>query len=884
MPKPIIRAVFKRELKSWFSNPTGYVFIVFFVFLAALAMVGSERFFSLNLANLDTLTGLYFYLLLFFIPAVSMGIWSTERSNGTQELLFTLPARDFQILMGKYLAVAAIYTVSLAFTLALPAGLWFMGDPDWGLIASTYLGYWLVGLMLISVAMIGSQLTDNLAVAFIVGLVLCGVVLFSDVWIGWLPFGLGTAWKLYGPTGMYSDLGRGVVTPSAFFIFAGWTAAFLYLNLALLQRRKVTDVGEFATHRMVRFGALIIVFSAAAIWGLNHLPRADVTEEQVHSLSEDTSELLAQLSPERPVFVQAFVSDDVPEAIVRTRRTLLDLLDQYDKIAGDSLEVRIVPTEAYSDASEEAADNYEIAGQRVDPRQLDPVFMGVAVQCGTEEVTVPFFMPGMSVEYELTRSIRTVANTERRKVGILKTDVEFEGSMDFQTMRRRPNWPIVDELQLQYDVEGSVSPDDDYPADLAVLIVPMVSSLTQPQMDRLMEYIQDGKKVILLDDPSPQAAPGTSATDPKGGQQNPMMRQPPQEQKGNIDVFLGMLDIRYPYRELVFDTFNPHAAIDNSSQPELIFVDAEVELRDDVRPLAGLDRKSPITKDLSQVVTIFGGYIEESDTEDGLAFEPLLRTSAALSGTLPKSQAFQMNPLFGPQLNPYRVHKPDAKQHVLGARVTGESASGNDLDVIFLADIDMVSPVFFQLQKTGQLDSMGIRFDNVALILNCIDELAGDRSYIELRSRQPKHRSLERIAAEQREFNERLLEQKAEAEASAKKALEAANDRLKSRIASIESDQSLDRNSRAQEIAAAQKEEQRNLDRETARIEKEKSKAVARAEKQRREEIKSIHRKYQVITLAGAPLAPLLLGVLVWFLRGRRESVIVPEVRKRGAA
>ena len=143
------------------------------------------------------------------------------------------------------------------------------------------------------------------------------------------------------------------------------------------------------------------------------------------------------------------------------------------------------------------------------------LYMGVAFQCGTEEVVIPFMDRRMPVEYEITRSVRVVASAKRRQVGVLKTDADLFGGFDFQTMRSNPEWEIVQELKLQYDVEP-VSPDEDYPENLDVLIAPMASSLTQPQMDRLAAYIQGGGATLLVDDPFPLVGAGHVPHGPEG--------------------------------------------------------------------------------------------------------------------------------------------------------------------------------------------------------------------------------------------------------------------------------------------------------------------------------------------------------------------------------
>jgi ABC-2 type transport system permease protein len=178
----VVRAIAGKELRSFLGNPTGYVFLTLFIGTSAAAAFLDDSFFGRNLADLATLNRYIAWILMFFVPAITMSTWAEERRAGTDELLLTLPVRDGEVIFGKYLGALGVYTVGLVFSLANLAVLMYLGEPDMGLIFANYLGYWLMGGLFVAVGMVGSMFTANATVAFILGALGCAGLVFAGAW------------------------------------------------------------------------------------------------------------------------------------------------------------------------------------------------------------------------------------------------------------------------------------------------------------------------------------------------------------------------------------------------------------------------------------------------------------------------------------------------------------------------------------------------------------------------------------------------------------------------------------------------------------------------------------------------------------------------------
>jgi ABC-2 type transport system permease protein len=491
------------------------------------------------------------------------------------------------------------------------------------------------------------------------------------------------------------------------------------------------------------------------------------------------------------------------------------------------------------------------------------IYLGVAFTCGAEEVVIPFFSRGLSVEYELTRSIGTVAGAHRRRVGIANTDAKLFGGLDFQTMSSAGEWEILTELKKQFDVV-QIGLDTPIVEKMDTLLVAQVSSLTQPQMNTLSAYIKQGGAALLFDDPFPQfnpkLAPGEPKSSPNNRQMMGMMPPTPSEPKGDIVKFCADLGIQFPTETIMWDTYNPHPKL-NLAPREILFV--------------GQDRFSqsdPITSGLQEMVMLYAGEVRPQGALP-LTFTPLL-TTTPISGGVLKSQLFQ-NSFFGmSRVEPQ--YRPRGQSSTLAARIKGgitptpmvpgqpPAAPAANINVIFVADLDCISNLFFQLRADAP---EGLTFDNITFVLNCVDVLAGDESYVELRKRRPKHRTLEKFEELTKSHNQKMLDETKEAEEKAEKERSDAQARFDAKVEEVRKRTDLDERRKEMEIRNLQEVETKRLTASQREIDERKKAAIERSRSTMKQRISYIKKNIKWLAFSLAPVPALIMGLYLFTRR-----------------
>lgn len=227
-------AVFKRELKSYFTTPLAYVFLVIFLFFAGY-LTFKNGFYEARQADLAPFFANLPLLFVFLVPATAMRLWSEERKVGSVELLFTLPITVTQAVLGKFLAAWAFLGIALALTFPMVLTVAYLGDPDGGLIATSYIGSFLMTGGFLAIGSFFSAVSKNQVIAFVLAVVACAVLVFAGMpttlsyLATFLPAGLVSAIGSLSFQEHFESMQKGILQFSdlAYFviIIAGWIAA-----------------------------------------------------------------------------------------------------------------------------------------------------------------------------------------------------------------------------------------------------------------------------------------------------------------------------------------------------------------------------------------------------------------------------------------------------------------------------------------------------------------------------------------------------------------------------------------------------------------------------------------------------------------------------------
>lgn len=226
----------RRELGAYFASPIAYM--VTAAFLLVSGYLFSVILINTRQASLEILFNNITVILLFITPLMTMRLLADEQRNGTIEVLLTAPVRDWEVVLGKFLAALGLFGIILLLTLFYPLLIWRLGgNPDWGPIFSSYLGLLLMAGAMLAIGTLASSLSENQIVA--------AVIAFAILLILWLitaasgvAGGASRVLQALSISERYNDFVRGAINLEDVIYYLSLMAGALFIATRVLETRR----------------------------------------------------------------------------------------------------------------------------------------------------------------------------------------------------------------------------------------------------------------------------------------------------------------------------------------------------------------------------------------------------------------------------------------------------------------------------------------------------------------------------------------------------------------------------------------------------------------------------------------------------------------------
>ncbi len=504
----------RRELRSFFDQPTAYVLAV--AFLGLGLYLSFRSLYAMQRATLRPFFDLLPWLLVVFIPAIAMRTVAEERRSRTLEWLIAQPLGETEVVLGKFLGSWIFVLITFAGTLPMALGILFVSDADAGIIFAQYVGAALLTAQMIAIGIWASAITRNQITAFILGAFTCFllVLIGSPIVQLELPRVIG-GWLLQlSVISHFENVSRGVIDLRDLLYFASTCGLFLLLAVAALGRERLSHKGE--AFRRLRIGTAVI---AAAVLVLNLLSgnvrgRLDLTSDRLFTLSDGSREILGDLDD--IVNLTLFMSDDLPQEIQIIERDVRDLVADLEGASNGMLSVREINPDDGDEAEEEASSmgimaiEFNVIGD--DEFQVKRGYFGLALTYADEQEIIQVIDRADDLEFRLVSAISSMTAEERPRLAFM-TGFGAKEPFHYRAFRES----VAD----RYDIT-SVNMETDSAATLDVdsidvLVVASPEMPVSPEAANAIDgYLNAGGAAFLLierhafNPQSPMAMPVTS--------------------------------------------------------------------------------------------------------------------------------------------------------------------------------------------------------------------------------------------------------------------------------------------------------------------------------------------------------------------------------------
>ena len=312
-----MRAIYKRELRSYFCSFTGWLFVAVNLFVMGLYFIVYNML--MGYPTIAYVLQSIVFTFIVTIPILTMRTLSEERKNKTDQLILTAPVSVGKIVLGKYLALATVLFLPTAFMGILPLFLMQGGDFQLGVSYASLLGFFLYGCLALAVGLFLSSLTESVVIA--------AVLSFGALFLGYIMPGISNLLTSTGTSAVTTVIGKILscfdmvsrfdTLSSGYFELEAVVYYLTAISLALFctaqtiqKRRYNISGGGLKAGAYSVTGILLAIAAVVAVnLGLNYVPEQyssfDLTENRLYALTDETKAFLSGLSEDITIYVLA---------------------------------------------------------------------------------------------------------------------------------------------------------------------------------------------------------------------------------------------------------------------------------------------------------------------------------------------------------------------------------------------------------------------------------------------------------------------------------------------------------------------------------------------------------------------------------------------------
>ncbi|KUO58646.1 MAG: hypothetical protein APF80_08870 [Alphaproteobacteria bacterium BRH_c36] len=770
--------VARHEARLLFFAPLTLIFQVWFLLALAICIFLVADFYATDLASFQLQWTFLPWIALVMAPALAMRAFAETPGDRGLELTLSLPMPTSVIVTGKWLAGALVLLLTLAMTAPFVVTVGYLGDPDWGIAISGYLGAALLLVVFYAMAILAAALTRDHVAAYVAGLAALSVLLL----LGW-----DTAARVLGSGPAASFVASlSTVSPKYWLDrmaqgrieLAGIATMLLLVSAALagatffIERRRAAHPAGLRTWGA---GGLAVLATVALLAVAARLPLAlDVTAEQEFTLHPETRAVAATAPAD--IEVDFYYSEDeskIPARIRQHAQRVGNLLGEIAGHGGRNIKVVEHRTSEDSEAEEAAA----AAGVRRIPMTSGDSFMfGAVFRHGERQGVIPYFDEERAelLEYDLALAIDTLGRMKTPRVGIVSPLLRSSAAE-----QPREGLAMIEDLKQNYDIAVIPHFADELPPGLDALVVIDAPILKRSMLYSIDQHLMSGRGLIVMLDPYPRFNRANLAVKPEPG-----------DEINDISDLLERYGARYRSGEVVGD--GSMAALVTGSDGRQHNYPYWLRAK-----RGALSPRHPVTASLNELLFAEAGAFDIDPVNASAV--ALVETTPGRSGLLPGDRFKERGPealaaefkpsadkafviaaaLAGPHESAFTgpvaappsaepAAEPPAEetpsQQARGPNEPQPHVQGTPSAALFvIADTDwLFDPMAVQAVNVGDRTMTRPLNDNAAFLLNMAEYATGNPRLIGIRSRTALRRPFTRVADMLKEAQARYRSQEAD--------------------------------------------------------------------------------------------------------------------------